>query len=56
MSKPVSIAFVCASLRHGSINQKLEAALMAKATDLGAEAVKVDLNDYEMPLFHGDLQ
>lgn len=56
MSKPVSIAFVCASLRQGSINQQLEGALMIKAADLGAEPVKVDLNDFEMPLFHGDLK
>lgn len=56
MSKPVSIAFICASLRHGSINQSLEAALMIKATALGAEPTKVNLSDYEMPLFHGDIQ
>jgi len=56
MSKPVSIAFICASLRHGSINQQLETALMIKAADLDAEPVKIDLNDYEMPLFHGDLK
>lgn len=51
----MKIAFICASLREGSINQTLEAALMHKASALGADAVKVDLNDYEMPLFHGDL-
>lgn len=56
MSKPVSIAFICASLREGSINQKLETALMIKAVDHGAEPTKIDLNDYAMPLFHGDLK
>lgn len=55
MSKPVSIAFICASLRAGSINQQLETALMIKASAMGAEPTKVDLSDYEMPLFHGDL-
>jgi NAD(P)H-dependent FMN reductase len=56
MSNPVSIAFICASLRHGSINQKLEDALMIKAAALGAEPTKIDLTDYEMPLFHGDIK
>lgn len=56
MSKPISIAFICASLRHGSINQKLETALMVKAAALGAAPTKVDLSEYEMPLFHGDLK
>lgn len=56
MSKPVSIAFICASLRHGSINQQLETALMIKASEMDAAPTKVDLNDYEMPLFHGDLK
>lgn len=56
MSNPVSIAFICASLRHGSINQKLEAALMIKAAALGAEPTKIDLADYDMPLFHGDFK
>lgn len=56
MSKPVSIAFICASLRHGAINQRLETALMIKAAALGAEPLKIDLSDYEMPLFHGDLK
>lgn len=54
MSNPVSIAFICGSLRHGSINQKLETALMVKAAGLGATPTKVDLSDYDMPLFHGD--
>ncbi|MEM9601022.1 MAG: NADPH-dependent FMN reductase, partial [Pseudomonadota bacterium] len=34
----------------------LETALMIKAAALGAEPVKIDLNDYDMPLFHGDLK
>lgn len=29
---------------------------MIKAKNLGAEVSKIDLNDYEMPLFHGDLK
>lgn len=52
MSKTPKIAFICASLRHGSINQQLETALMIKAASLEVEALKLDLNDYEMPLYH----
>ena len=56
MSSSPTVAFLCASLREGSINQQLEGALMAMAGDLGLAPDKVDLNDYEMPLFHGDLK
>lgn len=56
MSTKPKIAFLCASLRHGSINQQLETALMIKAAALEVDEVKIDLNDYEMPLFHGDLK
>ena len=56
MASSPTVAFLCASLREGSINQQLEGALMAMAGDLGLAPDKVDLNDYEMPLFHGDLK
>jgi len=55
MSTHVKIAFICASLRHGSINQKLETALMIKAASLAVDATKLDLAEYDMPLYHGDL-
>lgn len=50
-----SIAFVCASLRDGSINKKLEAALMRRVEPLGGQAVSVSLSDYDMPIYHGEL-
>ena len=55
MSYAPTVAFVCASLRTGSINRKLEAALIRRAEALGLAPTKVDLNDYELPLYHGDL-
>ncbi len=56
MSSNVKIAFLCGSLRTGSINRKLETALMRRAEEHGATAERVDLADYEMPLYHGDLE
>lgn len=56
MSYRPTVAFVCASLRTGSINQQLEAALMPMADAAGLDARKVDLADYALPLYHGDLE
>ncbi|MGB3457487.1 MAG: NADPH-dependent FMN reductase [Litorimonas sp.] len=50
-----SIAFVCGSLRSGSINQRLQDALMARVEGHGGRAVEVSLADYDMPIYHGDL-
>jgi NAD(P)H-dependent FMN reductase len=54
MSHSPTVGFICASLREGSINQKLESALIPLARDIGLSPEKIDLNDYELPLFHGD--
>jgi NAD(P)H-dependent FMN reductase len=51
-----SIAFVCGSLRSGSINQRLQDALMARVEKHGGRAVEVSLGDYEMPIYHGDME
>jgi NAD(P)H-dependent FMN reductase len=51
-----SIAFVCGSLRNGSINKKLEMGLMQRVSDHGGRAEAVSLADYEMPIYHGDLE
>ncbi len=49
------IGFLCASLREGSINQQLQTALMRRFKAAGAKASKIDLNKFELPLYHGDL-
>lgn len=51
-----SLAFVCASLREGSINKQLETALAARVEGHGGTADIVSLDDYEMPIYHGDLE
>lgn len=50
------IVFICASLREGSINRKLEKALIKRFKAAGAKTSSVDLGKYEMPLYHGDLK
>jgi len=50
------IAFICASLREGSINKKLEKALIKRFKETGAKTSSIDLAKYDMPLFHGDLE
>lgn len=55
MSVP-KIALLCASLRKDSINKKLETALEKRLVADGANSVRVDLGDYDLPLYHGDLE
>jgi len=49
------IAFLCASLRTGSINKKLEKALTKRVKAAGAKVSSIDLGAYDLPLYHGDL-
>ena len=44
------------SARRDSLNKKLAAVAAAHATRLGAEATVVDLADYPMPIYDGDLE
>jgi chromate reductase len=50
------LLFFAGSTREGSYNKKL--ALLARhiAEANGIEAVSVDLKDYPMPLYNGDLE
>lgn len=49
------IAFICGSLRTGSINQKLQAAMIKRFKAAGFSCSRVDLGKYDLPLYHGDL-
>jgi chromate reductase, NAD(P)H dehydrogenase (quinone) len=44
------------SARRESLNKKLARAAHAAAKAAGAEATFVDLDDYPMPVYHGDLE
>ena len=50
------IAFICGSLRQGSMNKRLEKALIKRFKIAGAKTSSIDLSKYEMPLYHGDLE
>lgn len=44
------------SARRDSLNKKLARAAAQFAREAGAEATFVDLDDYPLPLYHGDLE
>lgn len=51
-----SILAFAGSARTGSLNKKLIRAAAKAAEAAGARVTLVDLGDYEMPLYHGDLE
>ena len=50
------ILFLSGSIRSGSFNTKLAKQAFAIAKDMGANAEFIDLADYEMPIYNGDLE
>lgn len=44
------------SIRTGSLNRKLAAVAAAAAEAAGLEVTHIDLADYELPLYNGDLE
>jgi NAD(P)H-dependent FMN reductase len=52
---PQVLAF-SGSARRDSLNKKLLAAAVQAVREAGAEVTLVDLNEYELPLYHGDLE
>ncbi len=52
---PRILAFA-GSARRESLNRKLLAEVVAAARAAGGETTLVDLNDYVLPLYHGDLE
>lgn len=55
MGKPKILAFA-GSTREGSFNKKLAKAAAEAARAAGAEVTFIDLKDYSMPLYDGDLE
>ena len=56
MSTPPSILAFAGSARRDSLNRKFLAVAVAAVRGAGGEVTLVDLNDYVMPLYHGDLE
>jgi chromate reductase len=44
------------SARRESLNKKLARVAAAAAAEAGGEVTLIDLNDYPMPVYHGDLE
>lgn len=55
MNQPKIIAFA-GSLRAGSFNRKLVAVAAHGAEHAGAVVTRLDINEYDIPLYHGDLE
>jgi len=53
--EPRILAFA-GSLRTGSFNKKLAAVAAGAAREAGAEVTLVDLRDYPMPIYDGDIE
>ncbi len=56
MSVQSQVLVMAASTRTGSLNQALAALVAAEIDSGGDRAVAVDLRDYELPLYNGDLE
>jgi len=56
MSRAAKILAFAGSARTGSFNKKLAAIAADGAREAGAEVTLIDLRDYEMPLYDGDLE
>ena len=56
MEKQVRLLAICGSTRSGSLNRKLLANAAEGARSAGAEVTELDLRDYAMPLYDGDLE
>lgn len=52
---PLILAFA-ASIRRGSLNGKLLAVVVREAREAGGEVTLVDLNDFALPLYNGNLE
>jgi len=56
MSDSVRILAFSGSARRDSLNRKLLAAAVEAVREAGGEVTLLDLNDYALPLYHGDLE
>lgn len=56
MADPPRILAFAGSAREGSLNKKLARVAAQAAREAGGEVTLIDLNEYPMPLYHGDLE
>ena len=53
--RPRILAF-SGSARRASLNRRLLGVVAAAVQQAGGDVTLVELNDYELPLYHGDLE
>ena len=56
MSQPPRILAFAGSARRESLNRKLLAVAVRETRAAGGEVTLIDLNEYQLPLYHGDLE
>jgi chromate reductase, NAD(P)H dehydrogenase (quinone) len=56
MNAPARILAFAGSARRESLNRKLLAVAVTAVRDAGAEVTLLDLNEFPLPLYHGDLE
>jgi chromate reductase, NAD(P)H dehydrogenase (quinone) len=56
MAEPVKILAFSGSTRRESFNRKFLAVAVAAVRDAGGEVTLIDLNDYPLPIYQGDLE
>ncbi len=56
MAAPPRILAFAASARRESLNRKFLALAVVAVKEAGGEVTLLDLNDFAMPLYHGDLE
>src|SRR4029078_12814597 len=53
---PLKILVIRGSLRSGSLNARLAAAIAHELAQSGAEVTRISLSDFPLPIYDGDLQ
>lgn len=53
---PPKLLFLSGSCREESVNKKLAKNAAEIARDMNAKVTEIDLSDYDMPLYNGDLE
>lgn len=56
MAQPARLLAFSGSARIASLNRKLLAIAVQTTRETGAEVTLIDLNEYALPLYHGDLE
>lgn len=56
MNRKIKILAFAGSLREGSYNKKLLKAAVKGAKEAGAEVTVIDIKDYPLPLYDGDIE